>query len=197
MTPPVRTLLLLLLPLPTAVLLAVPAAALDNGLALVPPRGFRTWNQFGIEVNQSMMSDIIRAMAQRRPPPSGGGAPLSLVDLGYTHAGVDDGWQLCGSGAAGGFHNASGYPNIDPAKVRALLSCARQAALGRSVSSQCVACFAVPRPALDDAARHFPRHLGRLVRQQLPLRGPQRHVQGRARRRVHQRRRGRGCRARL
>ena len=132
---PVRApLLLLLLPLPTAVLLAVPAAALDNGLALTPPRGFRTWNQFGIEVNQSMMSDIIRAMAQRRPPARGDGAPLSLVDLGYTHAGVDDGWQLCGSGAAGGFHNASGYPNIDPAKVRALLSCARQAALGRSVS---------------------------------------------------------------
>ena len=102
---------LALLPLLLA-LLALPRGAypLDNGLALIPPRGFRTWNQFGIDVNQTMMSDVFRAMAAKRP------GDVSLVDLGYTHAGVDDGWQLCKGGAGGGFHNASGFPIIDHAK---------------------------------------------------------------------------------
>lgn len=32
----------------------------------------------------------------------------------YTHAGIDDGWQLCNSGPDGkGFHNASGFPLVD------------------------------------------------------------------------------------
>lgn len=106
-----------LLPLLAPLTLPRGAYALDNGLALIPPRGFRTWNQFGIDVNQTMMSDVFRAMAAKRPGVTGGhGGDVSLVDLGYTHAGVDDGWQLCGSGTSGGFHNASGFPIIDPTK---------------------------------------------------------------------------------
>jgi alpha-galactosidase len=91
------------------------AHGLDNGLAAAPPRGFRTWNQFGIQVNQTLMQDIFRAMAARRPAADGGrgDSEVSLVDLGYTHAGVDDGWQLCGSGPTGGFHNTSGFPIVD------------------------------------------------------------------------------------
>jgi hypothetical protein len=26
----------------------LPSAALDNGLAIVPPKGWRSWNQFGV-----------------------------------------------------------------------------------------------------------------------------------------------------
>ena len=47
------------------------------------------------------------------PHPAAGrlvdGRPTSLLDLGYQHAAIDDGWQACGSGPGGvGFHNASG-----------------------------------------------------------------------------------------
>ena len=54
--------------------------------------------------------------AKKRPAADGTGKLVSFVDLGYTHAGVDDGWQKCKSGPTGGFHNGSGYPIIDPAK---------------------------------------------------------------------------------
>lgn len=85
---------------------------LDNGLAETPPMGFRTWNQFGLNVNQTMMENIYRAMTSRTREVDG--KPTSLLDLGYNHAGIDDGWQQCGSGPRGkGFHNATGYPQID------------------------------------------------------------------------------------
>ena len=82
---------------------------LDNGLAITPPMGHRTWNQFGIAVNQTLMEQIFGALADRSR--SVDGAPKSLLDLGYSHAGIDDGWQRCGSGPGGeGFHDAQGRP---------------------------------------------------------------------------------------
>jgi hypothetical protein len=44
------------------------------------------------------------------------GEKTSLVELGYTTAGIDDCWQKCDSGPNGqGFHNSSGYPIVDTA----------------------------------------------------------------------------------
>lgn len=104
-----------------------PCSALDNGLALTPPMGFRTWNQFGLQVNQTMMEDIVRSMSARTRTVDS--KPTSLVDLGYKHAGIDDGWQLCNSGPSRkGFHNASGFPIVDTTKfpnMRALTAFAR------------------------------------------------------------------------
>ena len=92
-----------------------PCWALDNGLALTPPMGFRTWNQFGLNVNQTMMEDIVRSMTARTRTVDN--KSTSLADLGYKHAGIDDGWQLCNSGPGRkGFHNASGYPIVDTTK---------------------------------------------------------------------------------
>jgi hypothetical protein len=52
------------------------------------------------------------------------GTYTSRIEVGYTHAGIDDGWQLCNSGPGGeGFHNSSGFPIIDTSKfpdVRAM-----------------------------------------------------------------------------
>ena len=137
--------------------------------------GFRTWNQFGLRVNSSMMISVFTAMVRRSvvgilghvtdfytvtcipPTPARmharthahpfprlreqqlaltrpharatvadvqaartrtvNGKPTSLVDLGFTHAGIDDGWQKCGSGpSSNGFHNASGFPIVDTSK---------------------------------------------------------------------------------
>ena len=80
---------LALLPLLLA-LLALPRGAypLDNGLALIPPRGFRTWNQFGIDVNQTMMSDVFRAMAAKRPAQKLDDDPLDRA-MSYREVGLE------------------------------------------------------------------------------------------------------------
>ena len=98
----------------------------SNSLAQTPPMGFRTWNEFGLNVNQTMMEAAFRALASTAR--SVDGKPTSLSQLGYRHAGVDDGWQACGTGAGGGFHNASGYPLVDTTKfpdLRAMTASAR------------------------------------------------------------------------
>jgi hypothetical protein len=64
-----------------------------------------------------MMEQTFRAMVDRSRTVDG--KPTSLRDLGYVHAGIDDGFQACGTGpqAEGGgkrgFHNGSGFPNVD------------------------------------------------------------------------------------
>jgi hypothetical protein len=37
----------------------------------------------------------------------------SLASLGYTHAGLDDFWQACGTGVNGSFHDYAGNPLIN------------------------------------------------------------------------------------
>lgn len=89
------------------------AFALDDGLAQSPPMGWRSWNQFGLYINQSLIEAQFEVLADRSRMVDG--KPTSLLDMGYEHAAIDDGWQLCNSGPDGkGFHNASGYPNVDP-----------------------------------------------------------------------------------
>ena len=182
------------------------ADALDNGLAATPPRGFRTWNQvrarsprsfkqqllptptltgracarwqFGIDVNQTLMSEIYRAMAQRHPGTDG--KPVSLVDLGYVHAGVDDGWQLCGSGPAGGFHNGSGYPSIDPAKFpdpRAMTALAASLGLSAGWYAVCHATAAARFAAVWIVAPVQPADIACNRAEQLPLRRQEQHLQ--------------------
>ena len=84
--------------------------ALDNGYAVSPPMGWRSWNCFALNVNQSLMEDTIRAMAKKRK------GVVSLLDLGYETVGLDDGWQKCGAGVFGGFHDSRGYPIVDKEK---------------------------------------------------------------------------------
>ena len=87
-------------------------SGLDDGLAQSPPMGWRSWNQFGLFINQSLMEQQYEALADRSRMVDG--LPTSLLDLGYQHAAIDDGWQLCDSGPGGtGFHNATGYPNVN------------------------------------------------------------------------------------
>jgi alpha-galactosidase len=100
------------------------AFTLDDGVALSPPMGWRSWNQFGLDINQTLIEGIYEAIADRSRTVDG--KPTSLLDLGYVHASIDDGWQLCNSGPNGhGFHNASGFPNVDPSRfpdMRAMAS---------------------------------------------------------------------------
>lgn len=83
------------------------AVALDNGLGLTPPMGWRSWLPFKHTITQQNMMATMDAMVSR----ARGG--VSLLDFGYRHIGLDDYWQACGTGVNGSFHNASGYPLIN------------------------------------------------------------------------------------
>lgn len=99
----------------TLALLLGSASGLDDGLATSPPMGWRSWNQFGLRINQSLIEAQYDALADRSRAVDG--QPTSLRDLGYQHAAIDDGWQLCNSGPGGkGFHNASGYPIVNTSR---------------------------------------------------------------------------------
>ena len=66
----------------------------DNGLGLSPPLGWRSWNLYGANVNQSLIQSIMKGMTSRKRNVNG--KPTSLCDLGYCDVGLDDNWQECG-----------------------------------------------------------------------------------------------------
>ena len=68
------------------------ATSAQNGLALSPPLGWRSWNFFGMSFTQVDMLKQAAAMVQRR-----NGRP-SLQDIGYGRLGIDMGWEGCGKG---------------------------------------------------------------------------------------------------
>jgi len=106
-----RQVAVLLLSLPC---LACFAAAANDGLALRPPMGWRSWNCFGIDVSQQMMQSIMDSVADKKRLVDG--VHTSLADLGYIYVGLDDGWQAPNSGINGSFHDANGKPLIDSKK---------------------------------------------------------------------------------
>jgi len=69
------------------------AAAIDNGLGLTPPLGWRSYNAFGGNPTQAEMTAMMDAMIDRSR--TVGGRPTSLLDLGYRHVGLDGGWNHC------------------------------------------------------------------------------------------------------
>lgn len=97
--------------------------ALDNGLAMRPPMGFRTWNLFGANVTQELVEAVMDGMVSRQRTVDG--IPTSLADLGYRDVGLDDNWQLCGSYGPEEytFHSADGvYPVVDTARFPNLIA---------------------------------------------------------------------------
>jgi len=111
-------------------LLAAGVRSLDNGLALTPPRGWRSWNLFGLDVTQTLLEEIMDAMVARTRTVDG--VPTSFFDLGYSDVGLDDGWQLPGSGPGGkGYHSANGTPVVNTTRFPDL---AAMAAHGHSLN---------------------------------------------------------------
>ncbi len=67
-----------------AVLLsAIPAAALDNGLAKTPPMGWNSWNKFGCDVSEKLVKETADAMVSS-----------GMKDAGYQYIVIDDCWQI-------------------------------------------------------------------------------------------------------
>lgn len=91
------------------------AWANDNGLAVTPPMGWRSWNQFLGDVDQTLIQLIMNGMVDRGRVDHTG-RPTSLCDRGYCDVGLDDNWQACGSpDAAPGmnYHDMQGNPIVN------------------------------------------------------------------------------------
>jgi hypothetical protein len=56
-----------------------------------PPRGWRSWNLFGLHVNQTLMIEVMDAMVLRNR--SVDGVPTSLFDLGYLDVGLGESYN--------------------------------------------------------------------------------------------------------
>eukprot|EP00041_Stephanoeca_diplocostata_P026304 m.706433 g.706433 ORF g.706433 m.706433 type:complete len:827 (+) comp22932_c0_seq5:8-2488(+) len=78
------------------------------GGSLAPVMGWRSWYAFSHEVTQLGMEQSMAIMRNRSRMVDG--KPTSLWDVGYTHVGLDDGYQACGTGVNGSFHDAQGTP---------------------------------------------------------------------------------------
>jgi alpha-galactosidase len=70
--------------------LAMPARALDNGLARTPPMGWNSWNSFHCDVSAALVEATADAMVAS-----------GMKDAGYTYVNIDDCWLLKQRGARG------------------------------------------------------------------------------------------------
>eukprot|EP00602_Paraphysomonas_sp_CaronLab_P000574 CAMPEP_0185023338 /NCGR_PEP_ID=MMETSP1103-20130426/6019_1 /TAXON_ID=36769 /ORGANISM="Paraphysomonas bandaiensis, Strain Caron Lab Isolate" /LENGTH=434 /DNA_ID=CAMNT_0027555893 /DNA_START=39 /DNA_END=1343 /DNA_ORIENTATION=+ len=86
---------------------------IDNGKGITPPMGWRSWNLFGADVNQDLISKQMDGMVSRKRTVNG--VPTSLLDLGYSDVGLDDAWQLCGDYGTdhNTYHDENGTPVIN------------------------------------------------------------------------------------
>ena len=84
-----------------------PGSSIDR----TPPMGWRSWNLFELSVDQVLLEGQIAGLARRRHKVDG--KLCSLIDLGYDSIGLDDGWQDCGAGVHGSFHDAQGRPLVN------------------------------------------------------------------------------------
>lgn len=83
----------------------------DNGKAITPPMGWRSWNLYGAKVDQGLIEGIMDGMVARKRMVDG--KLTSLCDLGYCDVGLDDNWQKCGAGAGTSFHDVDGNPIVN------------------------------------------------------------------------------------
>jgi alpha-galactosidase len=73
--------------------------------------GWRSWNLFELDVSQALIEAQIAGLTRRRHKIDG--KPTSLLDLGYSSIGLDDGWQDCGNGLNHTYHSADGTPLVN------------------------------------------------------------------------------------
>eukprot|EP01084_Bolivina_argentea_P126411 223834_1 len=98
--------------------------SIDNGLGVNPPMGWRSWNCYNRNINQTVIQSVIDAMVDRSRTVNG--KPTSYADVGYSEVGVDDNWQFClqnGSAPGHYFHNdtaPNGYAIVNTSRFHDL-----------------------------------------------------------------------------
>ena len=85
-----------------------------NGPAQTPFTGWRSWYAYYTKMNQDMITGVIDALAEKNRTVKGWDGKVSLCDLGYCAAGIDEGWEGCGLGVNGTQHYLNGTPATNP-----------------------------------------------------------------------------------
>lgn len=78
----------------------------DNGVALLPPMGWRSWNTFYADIDDKKIRAQIDALVKPRDA-----AGTTLFSLGFREIGIDEGWEGCDP-----VHYANGTPAVDLTK---------------------------------------------------------------------------------
>ena len=126
----------------TSLALAVSATnprSFPNSLGRTPPRGVRTWNSRRLAVDQPFLSSLVDGLVA--PLPGGG----SLFTSSFSEVGLDDGWEACGSGVNGSYHDASGQPLVNLTRfpdMRAMTTGARAKGVTMAWYHNCCGCGA-------------------------------------------------------
>ena len=82
------------------------AGVQGSEIARTPPMGWRSWEAFYGHVSQPLIEAVMDAMVNSS-------RGKSLLELGYSDVGLDDGWQDCHQGVNGSFHDADGNPLVN------------------------------------------------------------------------------------
>ena len=85
-----------------------------NGLARTPFTGWRSWYAYFTNMNQADITGVIDALAEKNRTVKGWAGKVSLCDLGYCSAGIDEGWEGCGLGVDKTQHYLNGTPATNP-----------------------------------------------------------------------------------
>ena len=67
-----------------------------------PALAWRSWNAFKSDINQSIIEAQIDALVSS-----------GLVAAGYVEIGIEEGWEGCGRGVNGSYHDKDGTPLVD------------------------------------------------------------------------------------
>eukprot|EP00727_Mastigamoeba_balamuthi_P004687 m51a1_g14216 putative alpha-galactosidase (450) ;mRNA; f:180907-182653 len=109
----------------------VPVLALDNGVALVPPLGWSSWNSFRYDVTEDLIKQAFSPYIRpenRTPSHASSQTAMAMAknglrDAGYEYVLIDDGWTTCdrwdyvqGKCARAGARDSSGRIVADPKK---------------------------------------------------------------------------------
>lgn len=87
--------------------LSVNPGCVPNCIGSTPPLGARSWNSVRGNINQTFIQQSVLGLTV---PLSSG---KSLSSFGYNNYGIDDGWEACGAGVNGSFHDVDGFPMIN------------------------------------------------------------------------------------
>eukprot|EP00756_Hemistasia_phaeocysticola_P048504 Hpha_TRINITY_DN22926_c0_g1::TRINITY_DN22926_c0_g1_i1::g.154059::m.154059/K07407/E3.2.1.22B, galA, rafA; alpha-galactosidase len=97
---------------PPAEDLPLPPCAADhtcahNGMSETPPMGWRSWNVFAGDFDDSKMRAMVQALVDKSRMIDG--TATSLAEVGYKSIGMDDGYQLCNCSGSHGQNDL--YPH--------------------------------------------------------------------------------------
>ncbi len=80
--------------------IAMPAFALENGLARTPPMGWNSWNKFACNVSEQLIEGAADAVVSS-----------GMKDAGYTYVVIDDCWQVSRDAEGNIVADAQRFPN--------------------------------------------------------------------------------------